>query len=262
MAVAPRAFFDARLHPAALLDVDLETLRQFGVGAGLVVADATASARTPSQLIAHFDATLAQVDRLRARALPCWAALGVPPLALPRRGLLDVLDAIAPRCTGGKVVALGQLGLVTGSKAEVSALEAQLALAHKLRLRAHVCFGGGRALGLLRTGLTVIERVGLRPAHVLVECASLAAARLVQQLGYVGGLTLHPDFLRPKDAAEIVAALGPKRLVAASGAGDGATDLLAVPKLARLLERAGLSAEVVEAVCQTNAATWLKVRVE
>lgn len=262
MAPTPRALFDARLHPAALSDVDLETLAQFGVRAGLVVADATALDRTAKELIAHLDATVAQVVRLRARGFGCWAALGVPPLALPRRGFLDVVDAIAPRCTGGRVVALGQLGLVTGAKAELSALEAQLALARRLRLKAQVTVGAGAWPAVFQLALQALARSGVRPRDALVECTTVEEARLAKRLGHFVGLTLHPDRLRGPDAVDIVRALGPTRLVAASAAGDGATDLLAVPKLARLLERAGLSAEVVDDVCQTNAATWLKVRVE
>lgn len=258
---APR-LFDARLHAGALPDVDLATLQQFGVRAGLVVADATAHARTAAELLAHFDAVLGQLERLRATGFGAWAALGVPPLALPRRGLLDVLDGIAPRCTGGRVVALGQLGLLTGDEREVEALEAQLALARRLRLRAQVSVGAKATLGVLQQALAALERAGLPPRDALVEAKSVEGARLIKGCGHWVGLTMHPDLLAPAEAVEIVRRLGPAQLVAASAAGDGATDFLAVPKLARLLERAGLSAEVIEAVCQTNAATWLKVRVE
>ena len=46
--------------------------------------------------------------------------------------------------------------------------------------------------------------------------------------------------------------LGPERLVVDTHAGDGAGDILALARLARLLAKAELSARVVARVCREN----------
>jgi uncharacterized protein len=68
---------------------------------------------------------------------------------------------------------------------------------------------------------------------------------------------LHPEHLSPERAVTLVRSMGVERLVLDTAIGDGASDLLALPRAARLLAKAGLSKRVVERVTSTNAATFL-----
>lgn len=252
--------FDARLHPAALSDQDLETLLLFGVRGVVVVADATAHPATPAGLFAHFDELLGtQVPRLERAGLRAWAALGVHPRALPLRGLGQVLDALPGYFRGGKVVALGQLGLSGGGEREEEALLEQLSLARRFHKAALVSTPSVDKERMTRRLLAVLERSELARARVLVDGAVGRTVRAIRALGYVAGLTLHPDHLPVERAVSLVRTLGPERLVLDTGVGDGASDLLALGRAAHRLRKAGLSARVVRRVTLENAAALFGV---
>ena len=254
-------FFDPRIHPATLTDQDLETLQIFGVRGVIVVADATAHPPTPEGLFAHFDELLGkQLPRLERSGLRAWAALGVHPRVLPHRGLGQVLEALPGYFKGGKVVALGQLGLAKGDEREEEALLEQLSLAQQFNRPALVSAPGLEKERLTRRLLAALKRSEYSPGKILVDGAVGRTVRAVRELGYVAGLTLHPDHLSVEKAVALVRSLGPERLVLATAAGDGASDILALGRAAHRLGRAGLSAKVIRRVTLDNAVALFGVR--
>lgn len=254
-------FLDPRIHPAALSDQDLETLQIFGVRAVLVVADASAHPPTPEGLFAHFDELVGvQLPRLERSGLRAWAALGVHPRVLPHRGLGQVLDALPGYFKGGKVVALGQLGLSKGDEREEEALLEQLALAHQFKRAAIVSAPGLDKERVTRRLLAALQRSQLAPERILVDGAVGKTVRTIRELGYFAGLTLHPDHLSVEKAVALVRSLGPERLVLDTAAGDGASDILALGRAAHRLSKAGLSSKVIRRVTLDNAASLFGVR--
>ncbi|MDP2273545.1 MAG: TatD family hydrolase [Archangium sp.] len=254
-------FFDPRIHPATLTDQDLETLQIFGVRAVLAVADATAHPATPEGLFAHFDELLGtQLPRLERSGLRAWAALGVHPRVLPHRGLGQVLEALPGYFKGGKVLALGQLGLSKGDEREEEALLEQLALAHQFNRPAIVSAPGMEKERLTRKLLAVLQRSELEAGRILVDGAVGKTVRIIRELGFYAGLTLHPDHLTVEKAVALVRALGPERLVLDTAGGDGASDILALGRAAHRLAKGGLSAKVVRRVTRDNAATLFGVQ--
>lgn len=254
-------FFDPRIHPAALTDQDLETLQIFGVRAVLVVADATAHPATPEGIFAHFDELLGvELPRLERSGLRAWAALGVHPRVLPHRGLGQVLEALPGYFKGGKVLALGQLGLAKGDEREEEALLEQLALAHQFNRPAIVSAPGIEKERVTRKLLAVLQRSELEPGRILVDGAVGKTVRIIRELGYFAGLTLHPDHLTVEKAVALVRSLGPERLVLDTAAGDGASDILALGRAAHRLGKGGLSAKVIRRVTLDNAATLFGVQ--
>src|SRR5689334_19541219 len=114
----PAPVFDTRLHPEGLSDQDLESMRLFGVTAAVVPAHhfPQSSARA---VLEHFDDIVGrQLDRLRKAGIRGYAALGIHPLSLPRRGLLEVMSALPGYFRGGRVIAVGAIGLARGGEAE------------------------------------------------------------------------------------------------------------------------------------------------
>lgn len=247
-------FFDPRIHPAALSDQDLETLQIFGVRGVIVVADTTAHPATPDGLFAHFDALLGvELPRLERSGLRAWAALGVHPAVLPRRGLSQVLEALPSYFRGGKVVALGQLGLSKGDEREEEALVEQLLIADRFHLPSLVSAPGRDKERLTRQLLAVLRRAQTPPGRVLVDGAVGRTVRVIRELGFFAGLTLHPDHLTVERAVALVRELGPERLILDTAAGDGASDILALGRAAHRLGRAGLSSNVIRRVTSGNA---------
>ncbi|MCI0573872.1 MAG: TatD family hydrolase [Myxococcaceae bacterium] len=253
------ALFDATLHPEGLSEQDLETMRQFGVQAALVVARAVPGP-TARTLLSHFDQLAGpQLERLRRAGIRGYAALGVHPRAIPRRGLGEVLSALPDYFRGGKVVALGEVGLTTGDEEQEEALREQLSLARRLKVPVVVGTPQRDKPRVTRRTLTLLQESGLVPGRVMVGHASSTTVRLILACGYVAGLTLHPDALSAERAVALVRRLGSERLVLASGAGLGASDILALPRASHLLVKAHLSERVLARVTTDNVARLLRV---
>lgn len=255
----PPPLFLLELRPG-LSERDLETLLFFGVQA-VLLTPGRAPAASARELLGHFDLVvgreLRRVERIGLRA---YVGLGVHPLSVPRRGLPEVLSALPEYFRGGKVVAVCEVGLASGSEEELEAAAEQLRLSRRLKLPVIASSPSADKLKRTRALLALLQQAGLPPGRVLVDGADGRTVRLIHGCGYHAGLSLHPDELSAEAAVAIVKRLGSERLVIASELGGRAGDLLALPRAARLLQRAKLSEEVIARVLFDNAAELLHVR--
>jgi len=255
----PPPIFDAHLHPESLSDQDLESMRFFGVERALVVAHHFPEP-TSKALLRHFDDLVErQLPRLERVGIRAYAALGVHPRCIPRRGLSEVLSALPDYFQGGRVVALGETGLHAGGEEEEEAFLEQLALARGLKLRVVVHTPTTDKERHTRRILTLLRQSGLPPSRALVDHANARTVRTILEVGHWAGLTLHPEALKAERAVALVRRLGSERMVLNSDAGDGAGDILGLARAASLLARANLSERIVRRITHENAARFLQV---
>ncbi len=235
-------------------------MRYFGVGAALVAADHSPLHATAKAIFEHFEEIIdVQLPRLERAGLRAYAALGVHPRALPRRGLAEVLSALPGYFRGGKVVALGEVGLHLGGEAEEEAFTEQLALARRLKLPVLIHTPAKDKERLTRRALTLVRAAGVAPAQVLVDHASGRTLRLILECGHFAGLTLHPDELVAEAAVALIRKFGSERIVLDTDSGDGAGDILGLARVVSLLRRAKLSDRVVTRVSSDNARKFFRV---
>jgi len=253
--------FDAHLHPEGLSSTDLETMRFFGLAAAVVAAQAQPRA-TAASLLAHFDDLVQrQLPRLAAAGVRGYAALGVHPRAVPRRGLSEVLSALPSYFKAGKVVALGAIGLHQGGEAEVEAFEEQLQLARRLKVPVLVTTPRRDKERITRGALRILAESGLPPQRVLVDRASGRTAPLVLECGHWAALAIHPDELSAEAAVAVIRRRGAQRLLVSSSAGAGGGDILALARLVSLLRKGGLTPQLIAKVAHENAAEFFRVPV-
>lgn len=253
------ALFDANIHPEGLSDQDLESLAFFNVRAALVVASAPAepSART---LRLHFDDLVGrQLERLRRAGIRGYVALGIHPLAVPRRGLTEVLESLPDYFRGGQVVAVGEVGLAEETPEQLEAFIEQVALARRLKVRLLVHTPPREKEKRTRRSLVLLQESGISPDRVLVDHANARTVRLITAVGHYAGLTLHPEALRVEQAVALVRKLGSERLVLDSDAGHGAGDLLGLARAEHLLAKAKLDERIITRVLNDNLARFLDV---
>ena len=82
-------------------------MRFFGVQAAVAVAHHSPTEATPKGLLKHFDELVSrQLPRMERAGLRAYAAIGVHPQRVPRRGLSEVLAALPAYFKAGKVVAI------------------------------------------------------------------------------------------------------------------------------------------------------------
>jgi len=106
--------------------------------------------------------------------------------------------------------------------------------------------------------LALLREHELEPGRVLVQRADARTVKMIRACGYAAGLSLFAgagDAL--SEAVRLVASLGPDGIALGSGAGEGAGDLLALPRAAGRLAKAGLSPAVIRRVCGANALALL-----
>jgi predicted metal-dependent TIM-barrel fold hydrolase len=201
------------------------------------------------------------VRRLRRAGLAGYAALGIPPRGIPARGLEALLAELPDALGRPEVAALGGVGLHQGTPLEERVLMRQLELARELRLPVLVAVPARGRERITRRTLALLRDCGLAPGQALLAGADERTVRAVRACGQLAGLSLShgagPDGV--DDAVRVVAALGPEGLVLGSDAGLSGGDLLALPRAADRLSRAGLSAAVVRRVCAANAVAFLRI---
>jgi uncharacterized protein len=247
--------FDPELHALPLRPGDLADLRFFGVrGALAPAADTVAPATREAVRAAWEDLAVRAVRRLRRAGMAGFAAVGIHPRCIPWRGL-EALLAELPDFLGRRhVLAVGAIGLEEGGAREEAVFGRQLELARELRLPVLVHTPWRGKERVTRRALALLREHDLEPGRVLVTRADRRTVRMIRACGYSAGLSLSAGAGEPIDeAVELVRSLGPEGLVLGSGAGDGAGDLLSLPRAAGRMTKAGLSPAVVRRVCRSNA---------
>lgn len=255
----PSSLFGFQVHPEGLSDQDLETMRYFGVDTALVTMRHFPSS-TEQKLLEHIDALLVMhLPRLERYGIRAYAALGIHPRAIPRRGASAVLSAIPAYCRAGKVVAIGEIGLEQGDEREEELLVEQLELARTLNLPVIATTPAKEKERRTRRLLNVLKAAELPPSRVLVANASGKTVRPIVAVGHWASLSLHPDELRAERAVALIRKLGSERLVLSADVGDRPGDILALPRAVHLLAKARLSTAVMRKVARDNAAAFLRV---
>lgn len=239
---------DLHLHADGISSSDLETLAYFGLKAAVTCAR-DAGRGSPTELRKHWDELVQiQTQRLKVAGIRPLVALAMHPNQIPWHGVDDLLDRLPHYFDDPRVVALGELGLVEGTPREEDIFTRQLVLA--ARLRRPVIIHTPSAEKLVRTKrlLGLVMETGLSPSRVLIDHVNEETFPLVRGLGCWAGLTLQPGGIEPGAAVALISRHGAERLVLTSDIGEGATDLLALPKAADALRQAGLSEELCHRV--------------
>ncbi len=253
-------FVDLHLHADGIGSEDLSTLAYFGLKAAVTCAR-DAGAGSAAELRRHWDAQVSiQTRRLEMAGIRPMVALGLHPARIPWHGVDDLLHHLPRYFDDPRVVALGELGLQEGTEREEDVFSRQLALAAQLRKPVIVHTPGRRKLERTKRLLALLQASPLSPSSVLIDHVSERTFSLVRGFGCWAGLTLQPGGIEPGAAAALISRRGAERLVLTSDIGEGATDLLALPKAAEALRKAGLSDELCRRVLSEGPLEFLRAR--
>jgi uncharacterized protein len=250
-------FVDLHLHADGITSDDLATLAYFGLKAAVTCAR-DAGAGSSAELLRHWDELVSvQTQRLKMAGIRPMVALALHPSRIPWHGVDDLLHRLPRYFDDPRVVALGELGLQEGTAREEDIFSRQLVLAAQLRRPAIVHTPARDKLMLTRRVLALVRASPLPADRVLIDHVSEETFPLVRGVGCWAGLTLQPEGIEPEAAAALISRHGAERLVLTSDIGEGATDLLALPKAAEALRKAGLSDELSRRVLSEGPFTFL-----
>jgi predicted metal-dependent TIM-barrel fold hydrolase len=252
-------WFDALLHARSLSPRDLSDLHFFEVRGALVPSDDAIGPGGAAAVVRGWQETVAAARRLRRAGLAGYAAVGIHPRRIPARGLEALLSELPAALGRPEVAALGAVGFADGTPLEERVLSRQLELAIDLRLPVIVTAPVRGRERSTRRLLGLLQDAGLPAGQALFAGADAGTVRTVRALGQLAGLSLSRGDDGVAAAVEVVRALGPEGLVLGSEAGLSGGDLLALPRAADRLSRAGLSEAVVRRVCGANAIAFLGI---
>lgn len=253
------AYFDAHLHADGLSNQDLRSMAIFGLKAALVPAR-DAVCESVKDYIAHFEGLLhLQAQRLSRHGIRPYAALGVHPARIPWHGLEEILSVIPQLAVAGRLVAIGGIGLEKGGAREEQVFERQLALASELHLPVVATTPERDKARMTRRVLALLRASNIPPEAALVSHANAQTLKTIRECGFRAGLSVNPKRLSAEEAAALVRAFGSEALIISSDSGDGASDILALPHIASVLEQRGLSPGILRRVLGENALAFLRL---
>lgn len=237
-------FVDLHLHADGIPGADLATLAYFGVKAAVTCAR-DAGAGSALDLRKHWDELVGlQTGRLERAGIRPMVALALHPARIPWHGVDELLQRLPHYFDDPRVVALGELGLQEGGEREEEIFSRQLELAARLRRPVIVHTPDKEKQARTRRLLALLKSSPLEPSRVLVDHVSPETFVLARGMGCWCGLTLQPGLFDAATAAAIISRHGAERIVLTTDIGEGATDLLALPKADEALKAAGLSEEL------------------
>ena len=251
-------FVDLHLHADGIRDADLATLAYFGVKAAVTCAR-DAGAGSARDLRRHWDELVGvQTQRLELAGIRPMVALALHPARIPWHGVDELLQRLPHYFDDPRVVALGELGLHRGGEREEEIFSRQLDLAARLRRPVIVHTPDKEKPARTRRVLALLKGSPLDPGRVLVDHLNPETLALARGMGCWCGLTLQPGLFEADDAAALISKHGAERIVLTSDIGEGATDLLALPKADEALKAAGLTSELRRRVFWEGPLAFLK----
>jgi predicted metal-dependent TIM-barrel fold hydrolase len=108
--------------------------------------------------------------------------------------------------------------------------------------------------------LGLCSELGLAPDRVVVTRSDFTTLRAVVRFGALACVSVGPDQMKAPDAARMLHEFNPlmwRNLALSTSSVAGATDVLAIPKLLRELNKFGLDASRIRAVSCENTRRWL-----
>jgi predicted metal-dependent TIM-barrel fold hydrolase len=254
----PIAFIDAHVHAHSRSGEDFERLHVAGCAGLVAVADEGGGYRGPDSVLDHFR-RLYRVDRPRVEraGLKFFLALGIHPRGIPEKGLDEVLRALPQALSSHRASAVGEIGLEQGGDREECVLAEQLDIAAEAGLPVIVHTPRKQKKPMVERVLALLVRSRLEPEKVLLDHLNPDTLELARGSEYRLGLSVHPAKLSPDQAAGMVAAHGPGRLVISTDMGASSSYLFGIPAAISAMRDRGLGDDVVRAVVHDNAARLL-----
>ena len=253
-------FIDSHTHTFLRGPEDLEAMAIAGIEAVAVCAFLPVTPSGPSTLLDHFR-WLDEVERARLaeQGLAMRLAVGVHPRCIPDTGLEIVLAKVEVLLASRAAVALGEVGLETGSEREREVLAAQLRLAKAAGVPAIVHTPRRNKAEALAAVIRLVEVEGLDPSRVVLDHLSPDLVAEADRVGAWSGLTVQPGKLTPESLSQLLFERGPDRLIVNSDLSHAPSDPLTVARVARFLWRAGHPGESIERVTHRHAAEVLRL---
>jgi predicted metal-dependent TIM-barrel fold hydrolase len=243
--------FDSHTHVDTIRCEDVELMAVSGIKRLMLCLGPNGSSVYTTLLDYYEQLLTTHSSKVRDRGIMSYVALGVHPMSIPK-DFSEALKHLPRYLERNSVVAIGEIGIHSGSDLEASVFRLQVEMAkdHDVPIIIHTPIPEKKRI--VETMLGIIRDVGLDPRKALVDHSTKEVAKQISDFGANIGLTLRRDILSSEDAYEILRSY-PERIVLGSDAnGLRPSDPLAVPRFAHYCRLKGTDEGVMRKVLWEN----------
>lgn len=250
-------YIDPHIHMVSRTTDDYEALVASGVKAIIEPAFWQGQPRTQIGSYHDYFASLVGWERFRAAqfGIRHYCTMGLNSREANNEALAEqVMDLLPLFLTKEGVVAVGEIGYDDQTPLEEKFFRRQLEMAKEADLPVMIHTPHrNKKQGTYRS-MDVIEEHGIAPHMVVIDHNNEETYREVLDRGYWCAFTIYPGTKMGNERmVDILKVAGPERVIVDSSADWGKSDVLAVPKTAKLAAERGVPREHIELVCYKNA---------
>lgn len=248
--------FEPHAHMTSRTTDDYEVMAAAGITALVEPAFWLGQPRTSAGSFIDYFNSLIGWERYRAAqfGISHHCTIALNPKEANEPSFRDEVLALLPRYLAKDgVVAVGEVGYDSMTKAEDEVLAAQLALAKEFDLPALVHTPHRDKLAGTQRTIDVVRESGLAPERVLIDHNNELTAKLVLDSGCWAGFSIYPNTKMDEHRmVRVMKDLGTEHVIVNSAVDWGRSDPLKVPKTADAMRDAGFGEHVIESVVWGN----------
>jgi predicted metal-dependent TIM-barrel fold hydrolase len=262
-------FIDAHLHSDMVEDIQLQKLVMMGMEAAVVPSPHMFLGNPPVDTLFRIWDRFVTLEVTTAQTLgyESFASLSVPFIGLGQSDTDKALEALPDLLKHERVVAIGEIGLDTGTEYEQDLFREHLriAKAHDLPVILHTPIRlapqGATVLPLI---LEIIKEEGYPPERCVFDHAGEATLDFRVSTGGMAGLSICWDKMPPEAAARYVIDNPEKRakIIINSELGGEGNDYFTVPRVMLAMRLFGLDRETIDGVCYQNPKRFFQLSVD
>ena len=249
---------DAHIHADTRPYEDFEKMAVAGIDKAVSCAHDPMRMSTSDVVLDHINRIM-ENDTKRAadNGLKLYSAIGVHPRSISSDYEV-VLDKLPEMLEYKNVVAIGEIGLETGSELEVEVFKKQLKLAQDLNMKVIVHTPRTNKKEVTEITASLIED-NIETKLVQLDHVDKSIIDRVFDFDGILGITVQPQKMTPDEAVNMMDEYGYDKFVLDSDMSSSPSDPLSVPKTVHRLKLAGVEAVNIKKVSYTNASDFFSI---
>lgn len=262
-------FIDAHLHSDMIEDIQLQKLVMMGMEAAIVPSPHMFLGNPPVDTLFRIWDRFVTLEVTTAQTLgyESFASLSVPFIGLGESDTGRALSVLPDLLAHERVVAMGEIGLDTGTQYEKDLFREHLriAKAHDLPVILHTPIRlAPQGPRLLPEVLQIIQEEGFPVERCVFDHAAEETLDFRMGTGGMVGLSVCWDKMPPEVAARYVIENPGKRdrIIINSELGGEGNDYFMVPRVMLAMKLFGLDKETIDQVCYQNPKDFFKLPVD
>lgn len=249
---------DAHIHADTRPYEDFEKMAISGIDTAITCAHDPLRMTTSDVVLDHFHRLLSNdVKRANETGLKLYVALGVHPRSISQN-YETVLEELPRLLQNDLMVAIGEIGLETTSKEEISIFKQQLQIADDLNAKVIVHTPRTNKKEVLQTTKQIILE-NIDPKLVLVDHVDFSIVDDVIDQDFTLGLTVQPRKITPEEAVNLLKSYGTDKFVLNSDISSSPSDPLSVPKTTHKMKLSDFSKKEIDKVSKINASKFFNI---